>query len=68
MLGVIIGLIWGYVRSTDRFFTELYNIIDNIPTIIYMTLIALLIGRSFWIMAISLILLDWLYTARNVRM
>lgn len=67
VLGVIIGLIWGYVRSTDRFFTELYNIIDNIPTIIYMTLIALLIGRSFWIMAISLILLDWLYTARNVR-
>ena len=34
--------IWGYVRSLDRFFTELYNLIDNVPYIIYMTLIALM--------------------------
>lgn len=66
-LGVIIGLIWGYVRKTDHFFTALYNIMNNIPTIIYLTLIALLVGRSFTILAVSLILLGWLYTARNVR-
>lgn len=67
VLGVAIGLIWGYVRSLDRFFTELYNIIDNIPQIIYMTLIALLVGRSFAIMAISLIAFGWLGMARNIR-
>ena len=49
ILGVIIGLIWGYVRSLDRFFTELYNLIDNVPYIIYMTLIALVVGQSFTI-------------------
>ena len=42
VLGVTIGLLWGYVRQLDRFFTELYNVIDNIPQIIYMTLIALM--------------------------
>ena len=52
IVGVIFGLIWGYVRSLDRFFTELYNLIDNVPYIIYMTLIALMVGQSFWIMAI----------------
>ncbi|MCD7918498.1 MAG: ABC transporter permease [Clostridiales bacterium] len=67
VLGVTIGLIWGYVRSADRFFTELYNLINNIPTIIYMTLIALLVGRSFTIMAVSMILIGWLTMARNVR-
>lgn len=66
-LGVTIGLIWGYIRSADRFFTELYNLINNIPTIIYMTLIALLVGRTFTIMAVSLILIGWLTMARNVR-
>lgn len=66
-VGVTIGCIWGYVRSLDRFFTELYNIINNIPTIIYMTLIALLIGQSFTIMAVSLIAFGWLTMARNVR-
>ena len=34
ILGVIIGLIWGYVRKLDRFFTELYNICDNVPSTI----------------------------------
>ena len=66
-VGIVIGCIWGYVRQTDRFFTELYNIINNIPTIIYMTLIALMVGQSFTIMAISLIAVDWLYMARYVR-
>lgn len=67
ILGIIIGCLWGYVHSLDRFFTELYNVINNVPQIIYMTLIALMIGRSFWIMAISLVAFGWLVMARNVR-
>lgn len=66
-VGVVIGLLWGYVRKLDRFFTELYNFIDNIPTIIYMTLIALMIGQSTLIMAIAMIAFYWLGTARNIR-
>lgn len=66
-LGITIGCLWGYVRKLDRFFTELYNIINNVPTILYMTLIALLIGQSFTIMAVSLICFGWLVMARNVR-
>ena len=67
LLGTVIGLVWGYVRSLDRFFTELYNLIDNIPTIIYMTLIALMVGKSYVIIGGALILFGWLGTARNVR-
>ncbi len=67
LMGVIIGLVWGYVRKLDRFFTELYNLIDNIPTIIYMTLIALMLGKTTVIMGISMIAFGWLATARNVR-
>ena len=66
-LGVVIGLIWGYVRKLDRFFTELYNLIDNIPTIIYMTLIALMVGKSMLTMGIAMVGFGWLGTARNVR-
>lgn len=66
-VGVIIGLVWGYVRKLDRFFTELYNLIDNVPTIIYMTLIALMLGKTTLIMGISMVAFGWLATARNVR-
>ena len=66
-VGVIIGLIWGYVRKLDRLFTEIYNLINNIPTIIYLTLIALMLGKSMITMGIALIGFGWLATARNVR-
>ena len=66
-VGVIIGLVWGYVRKLDRFFTELYNLIDNIPTIIYMTLIALMVGKTMLTMGIAMVGFGWLATARNVR-
>lgn len=67
VVGITIGCIWGYVRQLDRLITEIYNIMNNVPTIIYMTLIALLIGQSFLIMAVSLIAFGWLRMARNVR-
>lgn len=67
LMGVLIGLIWGYVRKTDTFFFMLYNLISNIPTIIYLTLIALMVGKSKIIMGVALIATGWLATARNVR-
>lgn len=67
ILGVFIGCIWGYVRSLDRFFTEIYNLISNIPQIIYMTLIGLFVGTSLYTLMIAMILVGWLFQARNIR-
>ena len=67
VLGVIVGCIWGYVRSLDGIFTELYNIMNNIPSIIYMSLIALMVGKSFTIMAVALTLFGWMSMARQTR-
>jgi len=67
VIGVVIGCLWGYVRSLDGFLTELYNLVNNVPMVIYMTLIALVVGQSFWIMAGSMIAIGWLVMARNVR-
>ena len=67
VVGITVGVLWGYVRQLDFFFTELYNLIDNVPYIIYMTLIALVVGQSFTIMAVSMIAIGWLVMARRVR-
>jgi len=66
-LGVIFGLVWGYVKKLDQLFTFLYNIVDNVPTIIYLTLISFVAGQGYSIMAVSLILIGWLGTALVVR-
>jgi len=67
LLGVAFGLVWGYVRKMDGLFTFLFNLVDNVPTIIYLTLISFIIGQGFSIMSVSLILIGWLGTALNVR-
>ena len=67
VVGVAIGCLWGYVRWLDRPLTELYNVINNIPTVIYMTLVALIVGQGFGIMATAMIAIGWLVMARNVR-
>ena len=67
IIGVAIGCLWGYVRWLDRPVTELYNIINNIPTIIYMMLVSLMVGQGFGIMATAMIATGWLIMARNVR-
>lgn len=66
-LGVGVGLVWGYVRKMNPFFTELYNILVNVPTIIYHTLIALVIGQSFNTLTGTLILFGWMGPARHIR-
>lgn len=66
-LGVVFGLVWGFVDKLDSLFTFVYNLFDNIPTIIYLTLISFIVGRGFTIMSVSLILIGWISMAMDVR-
>ena len=40
VVGISVGVLWGYVRQLDFFFTELYNICDNVPSTIILILIS----------------------------
>jgi len=40
VVGITVGVLWGYVRQLDFFFTELYNICDNVPSTIILILIS----------------------------
>ena len=31
-VGILMGVLWGYVRKLDFLFTEIYNVLDNIPS------------------------------------
>ena len=50
VVGITVGVLWGYVRQLDFFFTELYNICDNIPSTIILILISYVASpRTGWI-------------------
>ena len=46
VVGITAGVLWGYVRQLDFFFTELYNICDNVPSTIILILISYVASPS----------------------
>ena len=66
-VGIIIGVLWGYVKKMDFFFTELYNIFDNIPQTLVLILIAYILRPSVSTIILALSLTGWLITARFIR-
>lgn len=66
-IGITVGVLWGYVRKLDFFFTELYNIFDNIPQTLILILISYILRPSVQTIIIALSLTGWLLTSRFVR-
>jgi len=66
-IGIIVGAIWGYVRRLDRLITEIYNVLDNIPTTIVMTLMAYMLRPSISTLVIAMGVTGWVPVARFIR-
>ncbi|MDP3178814.1 MAG: ABC transporter permease [Spirochaetaceae bacterium] len=67
ILGIAFGAVWGYVRKADRVFTEVYNVLNNIPTTIVLLLLAYIMKPSFQTMVIAMCAAGWHGVARFVR-
>lgn len=67
LIGITVGILWGYVRRMDRIFTEIYNIVDNVPRTIILILISYILRPSMSTMIISMCFVGWLPMARLIR-
>ena len=67
LIGILIGALWGYVRRLDRIITEIYNVLDNIPTTITMILFTYIMRPGMWTIIIALCLTSWIAMARFIR-
>ena len=67
VVGILMGVLWGYVRKLDFFFTELYNILDNIPQTLLLILISYILKPSVQTIIFALCLTGWLGMARFIR-
>lgn len=66
-VGILYGALWGYVRKLDRILTEIYNVLNNIPTTIILLLMAYILRPGFRTMIIAMCVTGWLGLARFVR-
>ena len=67
LLGILVGVLWGYVRKLDRLLTEVYNVIDNIPSTIILILISYIMKPSLQTLIFAMCLTGWLGMARFIR-
>lgn len=67
VVGILVGMLWGYVRKLDFFFTELYNVLDNIPQTLLLILISYVLKPGVSTIIFALSLTGWLGMARFIR-
>jgi oligopeptide transport system permease protein len=58
---------WGYLRKLDFLFTEIYNVLDNIPTTIVLILLSFLLRPGVSTIILALSITGWIGMARFVR-
>ncbi|MCE5235251.1 MAG: ABC transporter permease [Clostridiaceae bacterium] len=66
-VGILVGVLWGYVRKLDFVFTEIYNVLDNIPVTIILILVAYIMRPGILTMIVAMSLTSWIGMARFVR-
>lgn len=66
-VGSIVGALWGYVRKMDTIMIELYNIITNIPSTVYLVLLSYIMKPSFTTIVIALASRGWISEAKFMR-
>ena len=67
VVGILAGLLWGYVRKLDFLFTEMYNLIDNIPSTIVLMLAAYVMRPGIKTIIIAMSITRWIGLARFIR-
>lgn len=66
-VGVAVGAVWGFSRKVDRFMTEVYNVVANVPYILLISVIVLILSASFWTMVFALTVTGWIGIAYFIR-
>ena len=66
-IGMIVGSLWGYNRKLDPIMIEIYNVMTNIPSTVYLVLLAYIMNTSYLTLFISMASRGWIVEARFFR-
>ena len=66
-VGILMGVLWGYVRKLDVLFTEIYNVLDNIPSTIILILVSFILKPGVGTIIFAMSITVWIGMARFIR-
>lgn len=66
-VGIIVGALWGYSKIVDKIMQEVYNIVSNIPYLMFITVFVAIVGTGFWSFVAAMTITGWLGVAYFIR-
>lgn len=66
-VGILMGVLWGYVRKLDFILTEVYNVLDNIPQTIVLILLSYIMKPGIKTLIFAMCITGWIGMARFIR-
>lgn len=66
-VGILVGAMWGFSKKVDIVMTEVYNIIGNVPYILFISVLVLIFSAGFWTMVFALTVTGWIAIAYFIR-
>ena len=67
VVGILMGVMWGYIRKLDFLFTEIYNVLDNIPTTIILILVSFVLKPGVGTIIFAMSITGCIGMARFIR-
>ena len=66
-VGVLIGAVWGFSKRVDIVMNEVFNIIGNVPYILFISVMVMIFTAGFWTFVFALTITGWLAIAYFIR-
>ena len=66
-IGMLVGAIWGFSKKVDVVMTQVYNVIGNVPYILFISVMVLIMSAGFWTMVFALTVTGWITIAYFIR-
>lgn len=67
VIGVIVGMFWGYSKKVDAIMIEVYNVVSNVPFTLIVMVLSFSLGAGIWPLIFSLSCTSWISTAYMIR-
>lgn len=67
VLGVIVGMWWGFSKKVDAVMIEVYNVLANIPTTLIAMVLMYALGAGMWQLIFALTITTWISNAYFIR-
>ncbi|MDO4198459.1 MAG: ABC transporter permease [Erysipelotrichaceae bacterium] len=67
VVGIIVGMFWGFSKKVDAVMIEVYNVLSNIPTTLIAMILVYTMGGGFAQLIFALCVTSWIGTAYFIR-